>query len=62
MEILEYPVLIHCESGYKALIEDERTMTYWLLWHWNGPWDHMYVPVDSPLIKYNALSDRQPTS
>ena len=51
MEILEYPVLIHCESGYKALIEDERTMTYWRLWHWNGPWDHIWVPVDSPLLK-----------
>lgn len=43
---MRYPILLHCESGRKALLEDERVMTYWTRWA------NIWVEVDSPLLSY----------
>lgn len=42
---MEYPILIHSESGRKILIEDEKTVSLWV------PWRNAWVPVDSLLLK-----------
>lgn len=51
---MNYPVLIHCESGRKALLERAETqpgryvypLSYWTRW------STIWVEVNSPLLAY----------
>lgn len=48
--ITQRPILYHCESGRKALVEsvDPPIMTYWTRW------SNIYVEVNSPLLDYKS--------